>query len=683
MTLHRTLSALSLLLCVSTTGVPLHAQEPVVRVADAAPRPQIAYQGRLLEGGWPVTGVRTFRFALLDGAGTELWTSEAVDVSVNSGLYALILGGAGQPAIPDDLLSRAALKVRVFVNGSALSPDVDLVAAFQARSAFAFSGPLAGDVTGTQEDTRVTRLLGLPLDFTAPPAAGQALVFNGASWVPSAAAGPAGPAGATGPQGPAGPMGLMGPMGPKGDTGAAGPAGPAGMVGPVGPSVYAWKGPFAPAAAYVPNDVVSHLGASYVALAASTGSVPPSADWALIAQKGDVGPAGPVGATGPEGPTGPKGDSGAAGPVGATGPQGPVGPMGPQGPSGLAAGSAAGVTPYWNGTQWVLNSSNLFNNGARIGMGGVINPRASLEVGGLDGLVITGEANQGTAQALGAGSRLQWSPRRGAFRVGRAEGDWWDDNGTSTPKLALYSIAMGYQPRASGVASTAIGAYNKATGDYALALGSYSLASASHSIAIGTQVTASGIYSIALGSGADTNGMDGALVIGDDTYFQTTYAPNDNSFIARFCGTNAGSVAYKFYTGYPQETSPNVYMLRGDNAWRSSCSRDLKENFAPVDDAWLLGRIRNLPITRWNYKVDDPSVQYIGPMSEDFWDAFHLAGTDNKGINAFALQGVTLAAVKALEDRTARQQQELEALKEENRSLKARLDRLEAALGAR
>lgn len=43
---------------------------------------------------------------------------------------------------------------------------------------------------------------------------------------------------------------------------------------------------------------------------------------------------------------------------------------GAQGETGLiSAGNAAGNTPFWNGTNWINNSSNLFNNGDKIGIG--------------------------------------------------------------------------------------------------------------------------------------------------------------------------------------------------------------------------------------------------------------------------------------------------------------------------
>jgi hypothetical protein len=45
----------------------------------------------------------------------------------------------------------------------------------------------------------------------------------------------------------------------------------------------------------------------------------------------------------------------------------------------LANGSTAGNTPYWNGTSWVTNSSNIFNNGSKVGIN-TPNPERLLEV---------------------------------------------------------------------------------------------------------------------------------------------------------------------------------------------------------------------------------------------------------------------------------------------------------------
>ena len=94
---------------------------------------------------------------------------------------------------------------------------------------------------------------------------------------PQGAAGPAGPAGATGSTGPAGqqgPQGLMGLTGTTGATGAAGPAGPAGANG----TGFNFRNAFDNSASYAVNDVVTFLGASYVATTANQGPNNPTPD---------------------------------------------------------------------------------------------------------------------------------------------------------------------------------------------------------------------------------------------------------------------------------------------------------------------------------------------------------------------------------------------------------------------
>ncbi len=117
-------------------------------------------------------------------------------------------------------------------------------------------------------------------------------------------------------------------------------------------------------------EVLKHDGSAYVTMGTSQlVSVP----YALYAA--NSGTAGPTGANSTvPGPAGPTGSAGTNGSAGATGPTGPTGL--------LASGTAAGNTTYWNGTQWVLNSNNIYNNGAGVGIGtnGAPNPSAKLEI---------------------------------------------------------------------------------------------------------------------------------------------------------------------------------------------------------------------------------------------------------------------------------------------------------------
>ena len=80
------------------------------------------------------------------------------------------------------------------------------------------------------------------------------------------------------------------------------------------------------------------------------------------------------------GPTGATGNTGLTGATGVTGPTGNTGLTGATGATGfLANGTIAGNTPYWNGTAWVINNSNVFNNGGYVGIG-TSTPLAALDV---------------------------------------------------------------------------------------------------------------------------------------------------------------------------------------------------------------------------------------------------------------------------------------------------------------
>ncbi|HLP50101.1 MAG TPA: tail fiber domain-containing protein, partial [Chitinophagales bacterium] len=208
------------------------------------------------------------------------------------------------------------------------------------------------------------------------------------------AMGNTGPQGPTGLQGATGANGLDGATGAKGDTGAQGEAGPTGTTGEIGAT--------GPTGVTGPEGLQGPVGLQ-----------------GLIGPTGADGATGPIGLTGTDGPTGPTGATGAAGSglnnqgnwlTGTTYNAGDYvfapssanpsvntmwivqgtssftssstpssdpshwiefqAPAGPQGPTGLLAnGNAAGNTPYWNGTQWVVNSSNIYNNGNNVGLG--------------------------------------------------------------------------------------------------------------------------------------------------------------------------------------------------------------------------------------------------------------------------------------------------------------------------
>jgi hypothetical protein len=85
----------------------------------------------------------------------------------------VVLGTTGMPAIPVLLTLKANLHLHVIADGVALSPDISLVPAIQATSAWNVTGPFLGDISGTQQGITVNKLKGTPIGLTTGPSAGQ------------------------------------------------------------------------------------------------------------------------------------------------------------------------------------------------------------------------------------------------------------------------------------------------------------------------------------------------------------------------------------------------------------------------------------------------------------------------------------------------------------------------------
>ncbi|MCX6546483.1 MAG: hypothetical protein NTW40_00285 [Acidobacteria bacterium] len=298
------------------------AQVPPTQTV-AAPTPQLAYQGRLLEAGVAANGARSFVFSLKDPTGLELWNSGTQTVTVADGMYSVVLGSTGMTPISSSVLSSSGLKLHVVIGGVAMSPDVDLVPAFQARSAWELVGTFSGDLTGSQTQTVLTQIQGIPMDLTTTrPTTGQGLIYNGTKFVPSTVLGPTGAAGATGANGSTGATGATGATGLTGVTGATGPqglkgdAGATGAAGAAGRTVLNGAGlPTAIAAAGVVGDVYLDT-TSQKLYGPKVGEV-----WTGVTGVALVGPAGADGAAGAAGATGATGAQGVAGVPSATGAQ--------------------------------------------------------------------------------------------------------------------------------------------------------------------------------------------------------------------------------------------------------------------------------------------------------------------------------------------------------------------------
>jgi len=96
----------------------------------------------------------------------------------------------------------------------------------------------------------------------------------------------------------------------------------------------------------------------------------------------------------------------------------------------------------------------------------------------------------------------------------------------------------------------------------------------------------------------------------------------------------------------------------------------MKENFAPVDHQDILSRINQLPISTWNYKLDDTAIRHLGPMAQDFAAAFGV-GYDDRHINSIDEGGVSLAGIQALYRLVQKQSKEIEAMQQKIKELKS------------
>jgi hypothetical protein len=321
------------------------------------------------------------------------------------------------------------------------------------------------------------------------------------------------------------------------------------------------------------------------------------------------------------------------------------------------------------------SSTNLFTVDGT-GKAGIkqASPRAELEIGGTDGLLVTGTLSSGTTRALGAGFRMHWYPRKGTFRVGYSDGAYWDDDGSAGSSIGYFTIAMGYAPRAMNISSVAIGAYNQALASYSLALGHSSQATGESSIAIGEEgAIASGEYSIALGCGVNTNHYEGAVVIGDHYPFATTTASAENQLNMRFCG------GYRLFT--IADNTVGVSLAKWGSSWESISDSTKKTNFVKADGEYFLISLSKLKLGSWNYKTQDKNYRHYGPMAQEIFryfgkDGLGVIGSDTTLASA-DIDGIMMICLQALEKRTDELTKQNVEYQKQNEVMKEKITQLE------
>lgn len=193
-------------------------------------------------------------------------------------------------------------------------------------------------------------------------------------------------------------------------------------------------------------------------------------------------------------------------------------------------------------------------------------------------------------------------------------------------------------------------------------------------VAIGYNVTADQDHSTAMGKFASNNGFQGTFIWSDgaaqasaDTFRNTA----NNEFALRATG------GFRFRTNLGGTTGCNL--PAGSGVFNCTSSRHTKENFNPATD--VLGKLRKIPVTSWNYISEGQQVRHLGPMAEDFFAQFSL-GTGNTSIGVQDLAGVSIAAVKELDAQLQEKDAEIQRLQNEVKALRANQSDLEKRLDA-
>ena len=148
-----------------------------------------------------------------------------------------------------------------------------------------------------------------------------------------------------------------------------------------------------------------------------------------------------------------------------------------------------------------------------------------------------------------------------------------------------------------------------------------------------------------------------ALVIFDQIENQDIFTASASG-ATRFRLTNSGNVAINTtITSHPitvgtDGTNGNGAYLTAGGIWTNASSREMKTNFITLDPQAILDKINQLPVLKWNYKLEDPTIKHIGPIAEDFYSLFDV-GNDNKHISSLDPAGVAILGIQGLSTQQA------------------------------
>jgi hypothetical protein len=316
--------------------------------------------------------------------------------------------------------------------------------------------------------------------------------------------------------------------------------------------------------------------------------------------------------------------------------------------------------------------------------------------------------------ATGAGTRFEWHPCRGSVRFGRvptAQTNWDDANmddftfaggnqvvasgygafayGDQVTVSSTVGVGFGSAVTVSGTAGFSSGASNVCSGFACTALGYTVRAGGQGSVAIGYRVTANNDNSVSIGYRGSNNGHVGSIVLAGvadpSTQTDSVRAQANGEFRVRAPGGVVLRTSFASNSAAGVGGNTGCDLPAGSGTFSCSSSRTIKSDFEHVSGSDVLARLRTLPITTWRYTAEPRETRHLGPVAEDWNQAFGLAGGGHS-VGAQDLAGVALAAAQELDRRGTSLQAQLDARTAQVRALQARVDaqaRLLAEMEAR
>jgi hypothetical protein len=130
--------------------------------------------------------------------------------------------------------------------------------------------------------------------------------------------------------------------------------------------------------------------------------------------------------------------------------------------------------------------------------------------------------------------------------------------------------------------------------------------------------------------------------------------------------------------GIALNTSGNSITISAPGA---ASDRNIKTGITPISTEDILTRLAALPISSWRYTNEMADVRHVGPMAQDFKDAFGL-GSSDKIIGFVDEEGVALAAIQGLNQKLDQKDATIQTQAAEIADLKARLEKVERQLDA-